>query len=148
MSAGLNMRMGPGTNYPIIRALPNGTVLLVLGPGFLRRLAVRADDGSAAWLGSPQLYGLHRPRTDYQCAADAHRTADYADANTDRLADLCATANRQLVGRVLLPTLSSPVSRSVVRQDAAVNFNWGYGSPAPGIPGRQLLGALDEFRLV
>jgi hypothetical protein len=133
LSAGLNMRSGPGTNFPILRALPNGTLLLVLG-----------QDPSLRWLyvqvfSTGQLGWVARAYTDFVGSAPIITTPPTP------LPPPPSTATP-----TPFPTFVPPPSGSwlgeyfanrflagfptVVRQDAGIDFNWGYGSPAPGIP--------------
>jgi hypothetical protein len=133
MSAGLNMRMGPGTNYPILRALPYGAVLLVLGQDYTGGwLYVRTMDLQLGWVA--RAYTSFTGRAPIISAPPTPTAPPTTPTPTP----------------TALPTFVPPPSGSwlgeyyanrslsgypvVVRQDAAVDFNWGYGSPAPGIP--------------
>lgn len=50
----LNMRTGPGTSFDVIRALPAGTVVTLLGRNANASwLQVRAADGTTGWMSAP-----------------------------------------------------------------------------------------------
>lgn len=50
----LNMRTGPGTSFDVIRALPAGTVVTLLGRNTNSSwLQVRAADGTTGWMSTP-----------------------------------------------------------------------------------------------
>ncbi len=133
MSAGLNMRTGPGTNYPIIRALPNGTILLVLGQDFSGAwLYVRTMDLQLGWVA--------RSFTNFTGRApiiSAPPTPVVPPTTPTPTPTAWPTFVPPPTGSWLGEYYANPTLSgfpTVVRQDAAVNFNWGYGSPAPGIP--------------
>ena len=127
------MRMGPGTNYPIIRALPNGTMLLVLGQDFSGAwLYVRTMDLQLGWVA--------RNYTDFTGRApiiNAPPTPIAPPTTPTSTPTAWPTFVPPPTGVWLGEYYSNPVLAGfpvLVRQDPAVNFNWGYGSPAPGIP--------------
>lgn len=133
-SSALNMRSGPGTNYPVIRTLPFNTLVVVLGQNFSGQwLYVQTYDLQLGWVA--------RAYTNFSGSAPIINgpPTPIPPATWTPLPTLVPLptfvpppggawmgeyyANRFLSG---YPTL--------VRQDATLDFNWGYGSPAPQIP--------------
>ncbi|MCL4825855.1 MAG: SH3 domain-containing protein, partial [Caldilinea sp.] len=131
-SRGLNMRTGPGTVYPVIRALVQGTRISVLGQdasgGWLYG---QLADGTLGWvaraftnyLGSPPIVAA--PPTPVQ-----RPTATATPLPTTQ-----PTTQPGLAWRGEYYTNPSIMGTPrVVRNDAAIDFNWGFNAPAPGIP--------------
>lgn len=131
-SRGLNMRTGPGTVYPVIRALVQGTRITVLGQdasgGWLYG---QLADGTLGWvaraftnyLGSPPIVAA--PPTPVQ-----RPTATATPLPTTQ-----PTTQPGLAWRGEYYTNPSIMGTPrVVRNDAAIDFNWGFNAPAPGIP--------------
>lgn len=137
----LNLRRGPGVNYSIIAALRQGT-----------RLAVLGQDAGGGWLKvqvtSGNTYGevgwLARSFTDFRGTANVVATPVPPATATPTPVTPTATpitvtptatstpvtgwrgeyfANRNLEG-----------SPALIRTDAQINFDWGTGSPAAGLP--------------
>lgn len=128
LSAGLNLRSGPGTRYPVITSLSRGAELLVLG-----------QSADAYWLyvqTPPSRLGwVARPYTDFRGTAPVvpapplptvrptvpppppPPTPSYPAWNG------AYYANPSLAGYPVL-----------VRNDPAIDFNWGFNAPAPGLP--------------
>jgi hypothetical protein len=127
-SRGLNMRSGPGTVYSIIRSLVRGTQITVLG-----------QDTSSLWLYgqlSDRTVGwVARAYTNYigsPPVVPAPPTPVYRPTAT---ATPFPTAGPGLGWQgeyYANPSLQG--TPRVVREDAAINFNWGYTAPAPGLP--------------
>ncbi len=125
----LNLRMGPGTAYAINTAMRYGTLLSVIGQNSTGDwLKVQVASGSA--------YGevgwVARAFTDYRTNAPVVATPPPPATATPTLTStVVATdgwsaqyfSNRNLAG-----------SPALVRTDAAIDFNWGMGSPAAGLP--------------
>lgn len=131
-TGGLNFRTGPSVAFPVIRALPGGTGVTVLGRNAGGDwLYVRLNNGEEGWLAArftdftgsvPVVATPAPPPTAVGPTATATTPATTATPvitewrgeyyNNDSL---------------LFPPL-------FVRNDATIDFNWGTGSPGPGIP--------------
>lgn len=130
ISAGLNLRTGPGVTYTVIRALPAGTGVTVLGRNQNGDwLYVRLSNGAEGWLATRF--------TDFNGAVPIIATPALPPTPT---ATPGTTATPHITDwrgeyydndALLYP----PV---FVRNDTGIDFNWGQGSPGPGIPN-------DEF---
>lgn len=127
-SSGLNMRTGPGTVYPIIRALAHGTRITVLGQDTTTYwLYGQLADGTLGWvaraytnyLGSPPI--VASPPTPVYRPTATPTPLPTTPASLDWRGEYYA--NPSLVG-----------TPRVLRNDPAINFNWGFNAPAPGIP--------------
>ncbi len=129
-SGGLNVRSGPNYFYAIVRAVSRGTVLTVLaenpGNGWIQ---VRLADGAVGWVNGE--YTTYRGQ-----APTAVPTASVVPQATPTFTSTPAQgpigandwrgeyfANRYLAGAPVL-----------VRGDSVLDFNWGTGSPAAGLP--------------
>lgn len=128
-SRGLNLRSGPDTVYPIIRTLVRGTSAAVLGQDRTSLwLYVQLADGTLGWLA--------RAYTDYFGDAPvvpAPPTPIYRPTATATPHPLPPTPGLGWQGEYYAnPSLQG--SPKAVREDATINFNWGFGVPAPGIP--------------
>jgi hypothetical protein len=125
----LNLRAGPGVDYSIVSALTNGT-----------RFTVRGQNPTGGWLNIQVTSGsrvgdvgwVARAYTDYTRSAPVVTTPPPpATATPTPTATPVVTAgwraeyfgNRHLDGTPLL-----------IRTDAAIDFDWGMGAPAPGLP--------------
>ena len=132
-SQGLNLRDGPGTVYPILRSLTEGTAVTVLG-----------QDAGGNWLyvlAPPRLRGwLSRAFTDYRDVAPtvaapptpvppptALPPTPLPPTATPTLAPGLAWRGEYHAG----PSLEG--SPQLVRDDAAIDFVWGSAPPAPGL---------------
>ena len=121
ISSGLNVRSGPSTAYPIIRQLRRGATMTVLGQSAdTYWLYVRLPDGLLGWVakyytdyrGAPPVAtptGAPSPQTPAPPPPASRWVGEYFN-------------NMDLSGE---PALT--------RMDYSLNFNWGYGSPAPQI---------------
>lgn len=126
-SAGLNLRTGPSVAYSVIRALPAGTGLTVLGRNAGGDwLYVRLNNGVEGWVAGRF--------TDYTGTAPI--IAPPAAPPTFTATPVAATATPIITAwrgeyyannALLYP----PV---FIRNDDAINFDWGTGSPGSGIP--------------
>ena len=132
MSAALNMRMGPGTNYPIVRSLPNGTILLVLGQDYSGGwLYVRTMDLQLGWVA--RAFTNFTGRAPIISAPPTPIAPPSTPTATPTAIPTFVPPGGSWLGEYYAnPSLAG--YPTIVRQDAAVDFNWGYGSPAPGIP--------------
>ncbi len=122
LSNALNVRRGPSTAFSVIVAVKRGTVFTVLGQNTSGAwLLVRTESGVEGWVA--------RAYTDFTGKAPivpAPRPPVVTATPTPRVFAGWRGeyyANATLSGQPVL-----------VRDDAAVNFDWGLGSPAPGIP--------------
>jgi hypothetical protein len=131
VSRGLNLRSGPGAAFAIFRALTQGTQLDVLGQSRdAYWLYVRIPDGTIGWVA--------RPYTNFTGTAPIVEapTAPPPPPPATRQPTPTATplpapegwrgeyfANRNLTGPPAL-----------VRTDPHIDFDWGFGAPARGLP--------------
>lgn len=130
VSRGLNLRSGPGANYAIIRSLSFGDELSVLGQSRdAYWLYVATSNGTMGWVARPYtnftgtapiVQPTDPPPTPQTPYPTPTRTATPGPSEGWRGEYF---ANRWLSGE---PT--------VVRTDANVDFDWGRGSPASGLP--------------
>ncbi len=143
-SRGLNMRAGPSAYYPVVRVLTYGTELVVLGQdrsGYWLYVALR--DGTLGWVA--------RAFTDFRGTAPIVPAPPLPPNRPTPLpTPLPTPVPTGAVGAWLGEYYANPFLAGapvLVREDPAVDFDWGLGSPAPRYPGRQLLGALDDKSL-
>lgn len=121
----LNVRSGPGNMYSIITTVQGGSKLTVLGQdGTGGWLSVRLPDGTEGW--------VFRSYTDFAGVAPLVPTPPPPPptATPTRVPTVWRGEyynNPNLAGSPLL-----------VRDDTAINFNWGHGAPAANLP-------TDEF---
>ncbi len=122
ISNALNVRRGPSTAFPVIVAVKRGTVFTVLGQNNSGAwLLVRTDSGVEGWVA--------RAYTDFTGTAPvvpSPRPPAVTPTPTPRVFAGWRGeyyANATLSGQPAL-----------IRDDSAINFDWGLGSPAPGIP--------------
>ncbi|MFN3335355.1 MAG: PA14 domain-containing protein, partial [Caldilinea sp.] len=127
-SRGLNMRTGPGTVYPVIRALVQGTHITVLG-----------QDASGGWLYGQLTDGtlgwVARAFTNYLGSPPIVAAPPTPTQRPTATATPLPTAQPGLAWRgeyYANPSIAG--TPRVVRNDAAIDFNWGFNTPAPGIP--------------
>jgi Tol biopolymer transport system component len=114
----LNVRHGPGTLHPVITTVRRGAPLAVLGQDATGNwLSVQLSDGTLGW--------VSRAFTDFVGTAPLAPTPTPTATPTPVLAAWRGEYydNVNLVG--------SPV---LVRDDRAINFNWGYAAPAAELP--------------
>ena len=123
-SSALNVRSGPSTQFPVLRSISRGTQFTVLGQNNSGAwLFVRLRDGLEGWLA--------RAYTDFTALV------------------VVVPSPRPPAGATPTPTRPPTVggwrgeyynnanlagSPQLVRDDANIDFDWGYGSPAPSIP--------------
>ncbi len=122
-SNGLNVRSGPGVAYAIVRAVRYGTILDVLGQssgsGWLQ---VRLSDGATGWVSRYYTSGSVNPPVVQPTNTPLPTATGQATAVITNWRGEYYT-NRDLSG-----------SPYLVRNDDTVDFNYGTGSPASGIP--------------
>jgi hypothetical protein len=127
-SRGLNMRAGPGTNYPVIRSLVQGTSIAVLGQDTAGLwLYGRLVDGTLGWvaraytnyIGSPPV--VPAPPTPIHRPTATPTPFPTVGPGLGWQGEYYTNASLQGAPRV-------------VREDSAIDFNWGFNAPAPGIP--------------
>ena len=130
-SRGLNMRAGPSAYYPVVRVLTYGTELVVLGQdrtGYWLYVALR--DGTLGWVA--------RAFTDFRGTAPLVPAPPLPPNRPTPLpTSLPTPVPTGAVGAWLGEYYANPFlggAPVLVREDPAVNFDWGLGSPAPGIP--------------
>lgn len=122
-SNGLNVRSGPGVAYAIVRAVRYGTILDVLGQssggGWLQ---VRLSDGATGWVSRYYTSGsINPPVVQPTNTPLPTATGPSTPVITNWRGEYYT--NRNLSG-----------SPYLVRNDDTVDFNYGTGSPAAGIP--------------
>lgn len=125
-SAGLNLRTGPAVAYPVIRALPAGTGVTVLGRNATGDwLYVRLSNGVEGWLAGRF--------TDYTGTAPIVAPPPAPPTSTATPITPATPVISEWRGEyytndaLLYPPL-------FVRNDAAIDFSWGQNSPDAGIP--------------
>ena len=127
-SRGLNMRTGPSTNFPVIRSLVQGTPITVLGQDTTGLwLYGQLTDNTLGWvaraytnyIGSPPV--VPAPPTPVQRPTATPTPFPTAGPGLGWQGEYYTNASLQGVPRV-------------VREESAINFNWGWNAPAPGIP--------------
>lgn len=125
-SAGLNLRTGPAVAYTVIRALPAGTGLTVLGRNATGDwLYVRLNNSVEGWLAGRF--------TDYTGTAPIVETPPPPPTPSPTAVTTATPVVTEWRGEyynsdaLLYPPL-------FVRNDAAIDFNWGQGSPGSGMP--------------
>jgi len=125
-SNALNLRRGPATAFGVIRTLPAGTNLIVNGQNANGDwLLVRVSDGTEGWVA--------RGFTSFRNNAPVVPTPPFPPTPTPTQTPIPTPvitgwrgeyySNRNLNG--------NPVS---VRNDLAIDFDWGAGAPGPGLP--------------
>ncbi len=128
-SRGLNMRSGPGMVFPVIRALTRGTPITVLGQDSTGLwLYGQIADGTLGWMARAYTNFLGEPPV-----VPAPPTPIYRPTATATPRPVTPTPGLGWQGEYYAnPSLQG--SPKVVREDAAIDFRWGYNAPAPGIP--------------
>ncbi len=127
-SRGLNMRTGPGTNFPVIRSLVQGTPITVLGQDTTGLwLYGRLADNTLGWVARAYTNYIGAPPV-----VPAPPTPVYRPTATPTP---FPTAGPGLGWQGEYYTNASlQGAPRVVREESAINFNWGWNAPAPGIP--------------
>jgi hypothetical protein len=124
VSSALNVRSGPSTAFPILRSIGHGTEFTVLGQNNSGAwLFVRLYDGTEGWLaraytnytGIAPIVSSPKPPspTPYPTSTRPPQGTGWRGEYYN---------NPHLTG-----------DPQLVRDDAEINFDWGYGSPAYGI---------------
>lgn len=127
-SRGLNMRRGPGTVYPIIRSLVRGTPITVLGQDASGLwLYGRLADGTLGWVARAYTNFLGAPPV-----VAAPPTPVYRPTATPTPFPTAGPGLGWQGEYYANPALQG--TPRFVREDSAINFNWGFNAPAPGIP--------------
>ncbi|MCB0065268.1 MAG: SH3 domain-containing protein [Caldilineaceae bacterium] len=127
-SGGLNVRSGPGLAYAIIQAIRQGTVVTVLAENTSNGwIQIQLADGTIGWVnGYYTTYGGNAPTAQPTIPqATPTYTPVPAASATPIIYDWRGEyyTNQSLSG-----------SPALVRNDPTLDFNWGTGSPAAGIP--------------
>jgi len=118
----LNLRYGPSTAYPPIGSLPYGTLFFVLGQDATGNwLYVSLADGQTGW--------ISRAYTDYRGTAAYVPPPPLPVVPTPPPYPSVPDWRGEYYPNVYLAGWPA-----FVRNDPAINFNWSYGSPAPGFP--------------
>jgi PKD repeat protein len=127
----LNMRTGPGTQYPAITALPGGTTVTVLAQNQAGNwLKVRLPDGSEGWLSKAYTnFGGLAPVSAESPPPTSTPTPTPTATPTPAPPAVITHWRGEYFGNRTLS--GSPV---LVRNDVDINFGWGDGSPAAGLP--------------
>lgn len=129
-TGGLNFRSGPAVAFPVIRALPGGTGVTVLGRNTSGDwLYVRLNNGAEGWLAARF--------TDFTGSVPVVATPAPPPTSVAPTATPPATTSTPVITEwrgeyynndsLLYP----PV---FVRNDGVIDFNWGQGAPASAIP--------------
>ncbi len=124
-SRGLNMRSGPSTAYPVLRTLTYGTSFTVLGQDITGYwLYVELTDRSLGW--------VSRAYTTYRNSAPVVPAPPLPQPTYYPTPVPTSVYPGWLGSYFANATLSG--GPALVRYDSAIDFDWGTGSPAPGIP--------------
>ena len=134
-TTGLNIRSGPSTDYPVIAGITWGDSVAVLGQSSGGAwIFVRTNDGTQGW--------ITRSLTDF--GFDCLVVIIPAPPPPPTIPPPTPTARPQPTPIPILPfqswlgeyyanpSLIAPPT--LVRIDRAIDFNWGYGPPVPGLP--------------
>ena len=125
----LNLRQGPGTGHGVITTLAQGTVVTVLGQNPAGNwLLVELSNGVQGWLA--------RAYTDYGGMVPVEQpapTPTFTPTPTPTPTSPGPIVIHNWQGEYFANTGLSG-SPAVVRDDVNLDFNWGNGSPASGIP--------------
>lgn len=133
-STDLNVRQGPGVNYPILGLLRSGQTAEITGrnaDGQWWQIRFTGVAGERGWLAARYVDARNAANVPVVQAPPAPApTAIPTATPTPRPTDVVIRDwrgeyydNRHLSGAPVL-----------VRNDVAINFNWGNGSPAAGLP--------------
>lgn len=122
-SSALNVRAGPSTAYSVLRAVSRGTRLTVLGQNQSGAwLNVRLTDGQVGWVARAYTdFVAHVPVVPAPPLPHVTPTPTTPPTYTAWRGEYFANPN--LAGTPVL-----------VRNDSAIDFDWGYGSPSSQIP--------------
>ncbi|MCB0131453.1 MAG: SH3 domain-containing protein, partial [Caldilineaceae bacterium] len=134
-SAGLNMRAGPSSSYPIVRALVRGDELMVLGQSSdTFWLYVMTLDGRDGWVA--------RRFTDFRETVPTVAPAGPPVTVTRAPGFATATPTPAMGGQMpggsgwraeYYNNMSLTGMPTLVRTDRDIHFDWGYGAPDPRI---------------
>lgn len=117
-SANLNMRSGPGVGYAILRVLSRGNQLFVLGQDASTTwLYVQTMDGQIGW--------VSRAFTNFRGWAPIVTPSGTVTPTPTAFPTAAPPTGSWLGEYFANPSLAG--APTLVRQDAAINFNWGYG---------------------
>lgn len=117
----LNVRHGPGTQYPIITTAGRGGALVVLGQNAAGNwLNVRLSDGTVGWVA--------RMYTDFLGTAPV---VTAPPLNLTPAVGVVPSAGAWYGEYYNNPDLAGAPART--RNDANVNFNWGFSAPTTGL---------------
>jgi len=135
-SDGLNMRNGPAIAYNVVRTLPSGTVLTILGQNSMGDwLYVVLNDGASGWVA--------RQFTDYLATAPVLMTPPPASATPTALPTLTPLPSATPTTTPVEITewrgeyydnlflLGAP---RLVRNDTGIDFDWGAAAPDVNVP--------------
>lgn len=129
-SVSLNVRGGPGSNFPVIGLLRRGDVVTVLGQNPNSYwLYVRLPGGGEGWIA--------RPYTDFTGSAPVINVVPPppATATPVRPAPTATPAPRPGDWRgEYFSNQALAGNPALVRNDRSINFNWGWGAPASNLP--------------
>ena len=134
-TTGLNIRSGPSTDYPVIAGIGWGDAVMVIGQSSEGAwIFVRTNDGTQGW--------ITRSLTDFDfnCVV----VIIPAPPPPPTIPPPTPTVRPQPTA-VPIPPFQSWLGEyysnpsliappTLVRIDPAIDFNWGYGPPAPGLP--------------
>jgi uncharacterized protein YraI len=130
----LNVRSGPGLDFSIQRTIPAGTAVTVLGQNVTGDwLYVRLADGATGWIA--------RAYTDYLAAASVvtppAAPLPVVVATATPTPTPTSTPTTVVITEWQGEYFDNPVfagAPRLVRNDPAVDFYWGLGAPAAGLP--------------
>ncbi|RIK42026.1 MAG: hypothetical protein DCC55_10075 [Chloroflexi bacterium] len=132
VSRGLNLRSGPGAAYAILRSLTQGTTLDVLGQSRdAYWLYVRIPDGTVGWVARPYTnFTGTAPVVEAPAAPPPPPTATrYPTPTPTPLPPPEGWRGEYFANRNLSD------APALVRTDPSIDFDWGFGAPARGLPG-------------
>ena len=121
----VSVRSGPGEDYPVIGILPAGGSAAIIGRTGRGQLV--ADSGRQH-PGRPGL-GAGRSHPGPECRSRARGDAAAAPTATPTPLTTFSGWKGEYFSN---PNLQAPPT--VVQDDPTINFNWGSGAPAPGVP--------------
>ena len=126
----LNVRQGPGTSYPIVTTLLFGSKVVVLGQTETAEwLQVRLSDGTVGW--------VSRTYTDFAGTAPVVPTPALPPTTTPLPQPSPTVTPLPSVGiwrGEYYNNRSLRGTAALVRHDSDINYNWGLGAPATGLP--------------
>lgn len=125
VSGALNVRTGPSTLFPVIRSISRGTEFTVLGQNASGAwLFVRLRDGVEGWLA--------RAYTTFTAMAPVVPSPKPPQATATPTPTRPPFVTGWRGEYFDNPNVNGTPRQ--VRDDARVDFDWGFGSPGPGIP--------------